>query len=180
MPGKRYTPEEILQHLRTVELDTGEGLAVLDACRKLGITEQNAGAVSGWRAVLHAYRSAGPDGILADPLQHGPSTQQSRGPTTRSQNHPACGLRANMIGGTTTPGWSASPSDVPDSKCCRHNRRDRSHSRIRLKSVSEIPKLTPVYEGDKLEPSTYAYFLQEVLNEENHAVARCGFMSGRC
>ena len=40
MPKKRYTPEEILQHLRTVELQAGKGLAVLDACRKLGITEQ--------------------------------------------------------------------------------------------------------------------------------------------
>ena len=40
MPKKRYTPEEIFQHLRTVELDTGKGLAVLDSCRKLGITEQ--------------------------------------------------------------------------------------------------------------------------------------------
>src|SRR6266571_9106362 len=40
MPKKRYTPEEILQHLRTVELETGKGLVVLDACRKLGITEQ--------------------------------------------------------------------------------------------------------------------------------------------
>jgi hypothetical protein len=40
MPKKRYTPEEILQHLRTVELETGKGLAVLAACRKLGITEQ--------------------------------------------------------------------------------------------------------------------------------------------
>ena len=40
MPRKRYTPEEILQHLRTIELETGKGLAVLDACRKLGITEQ--------------------------------------------------------------------------------------------------------------------------------------------
>ena len=40
MPRKRYTPEEIIQHLRTVELETGNGLAVLDACRKLGITEQ--------------------------------------------------------------------------------------------------------------------------------------------
>jgi hypothetical protein len=36
---KYYVPEGILQHLRTVELDTGKGLAVLDACRKLGITE---------------------------------------------------------------------------------------------------------------------------------------------
>ena len=40
MPRKRYTPEAVIQHLRTVELDTGRGLAVRDACRKLGITEQ--------------------------------------------------------------------------------------------------------------------------------------------
>ena len=39
MPKKRYTPEEIIQHLRTVELETGKGLAVLNACRKLGVTE---------------------------------------------------------------------------------------------------------------------------------------------
>ena len=39
MPKKRYTPEEIIQHLRTVELETSKGLAVLDACWKLGITE---------------------------------------------------------------------------------------------------------------------------------------------
>ena len=43
MPRTRYTPEEILQHFRTIELDTGKGLAVLDACRKLGITEQKCG-----------------------------------------------------------------------------------------------------------------------------------------
>ena len=40
MPKKRYTPEEITQHLRTVELETGKGVPVLDASRKLGITEQ--------------------------------------------------------------------------------------------------------------------------------------------
>ena len=40
MPQKRFTPEEIVQHLRTVELETGKGVAVSDACRKLGITEQ--------------------------------------------------------------------------------------------------------------------------------------------
>ena len=28
MPKKRYTPEEIIQHLRTVELETSKGLAV--------------------------------------------------------------------------------------------------------------------------------------------------------
>ena len=39
MPRKWSTPEETLHHLRTVELATGKGLAVLDACRKLGITE---------------------------------------------------------------------------------------------------------------------------------------------
>jgi hypothetical protein len=54
MPRTRYTPEEILQHLRTVELDTGKGLAVLDACWKLGITKQAAGAVLERLAVLHA------------------------------------------------------------------------------------------------------------------------------
>ena len=43
MPRTRYTPEAVIQHLRTVELDTGKGLAVLDACRKLGITEQKCG-----------------------------------------------------------------------------------------------------------------------------------------
>jgi hypothetical protein len=39
MPKKRYTPEEIIQDLRTVELETGKGLGVLDACRTLGIAE---------------------------------------------------------------------------------------------------------------------------------------------
>ena len=40
MPRTRYTPEEILLHLRTVELDAGKVLAVVDACRQLGLTEQ--------------------------------------------------------------------------------------------------------------------------------------------
>ena len=107
MPRKRYTPEDVIQHLRTVELDTGKGLAVLNACRKLGITEQTyEGAVFTRRAVLHAQRSADPDGALADPRQHSPSTQQSRGPVTRSRHRPACELIAHMVGGTTTPGWS--------------------------------------------------------------------------
>ena len=39
MPRMRDTPEDIIPHLRTVELETGNGLAVLDACRTLGITE---------------------------------------------------------------------------------------------------------------------------------------------
>src|SRR5215469_12815198 len=113
MPKKRYTPEEIIQHLRTVELETGKGLAVLDACRKLGITEQNAGTVSRRGAVLYTARSADPNGPLADALQHGPSAQQSRGPATRSRNLPACELKANMVGGTKNPGRSVLGTLMP-------------------------------------------------------------------
>ena len=39
MPRKSYTPEELIQHLRTVELEGGKGLPVQEACRKVGITE---------------------------------------------------------------------------------------------------------------------------------------------
>jgi putative transposase len=62
MPKTRYTPEEILQHLRTVELDTGKGLAVLDSCRKLGITEHTYDRwkkESGGLRVDHAKRLKG-------------------------------------------------------------------------------------------------------------------------
>ena len=99
MPKKRYTPEEIIQHLRTVELDTGKGLAVLDSCRKLGITEQDARSASQRGTVLHAGRSPDHHRTLEDSLQHGPSAQQSRGPATRSRNYPDCELRTNMVGG---------------------------------------------------------------------------------
>ena len=40
MARKRYTPEDIIGHLRTIEIDIGRGTAVGDACRKLGFTEQ--------------------------------------------------------------------------------------------------------------------------------------------
>jgi transposase-like protein len=40
MARKRFTAEDIIGHLRTIEIETGKGLAVLEACRKLGITEQ--------------------------------------------------------------------------------------------------------------------------------------------
>ena len=40
MPRKAYSPEEIVQHLRTVEVETGKGVVVPEACRKVGITEQ--------------------------------------------------------------------------------------------------------------------------------------------
>jgi len=40
MPRKSSTPEEMVQHLRTMELETGKGIAVQEACGKVGITEQ--------------------------------------------------------------------------------------------------------------------------------------------
>ena len=40
MGRKRFTPEDIIGHLRTVELESGKGVSVPDACRKLGICEQ--------------------------------------------------------------------------------------------------------------------------------------------
>jgi putative transposase len=43
MARKRYTAEEIVGHLRTIGIEIGKGLTVVDACRKLGITEQTYG-----------------------------------------------------------------------------------------------------------------------------------------
>ena len=40
MARKRYTAEEIIGQLRTIEIELGKGLGVVEACRKLGITEQ--------------------------------------------------------------------------------------------------------------------------------------------
>ena len=42
----RYTPEEIIQHLRTVELEQGKGLKLDEAARKVGVTLQT---VIRWR-----------------------------------------------------------------------------------------------------------------------------------
>ena len=43
MARKRYTAEEIIGQLRTIEIELGKGLGVVDACRKLSITEQTYG-----------------------------------------------------------------------------------------------------------------------------------------
>ena len=43
MARKRYTAEEIIGQLRTIEIELGKGLGVVEACRTLGITEQNCG-----------------------------------------------------------------------------------------------------------------------------------------
>ena len=40
MARKRYTPEEIIQHLRTVELEQSKGLKLEEAARKVGVTYQ--------------------------------------------------------------------------------------------------------------------------------------------
>lgn len=40
MGRKRHTPEEVIQHLRTVEIELGRGVSAEEACRKVGITEQ--------------------------------------------------------------------------------------------------------------------------------------------
>jgi len=40
MARTRYTAEAIIGQLRTIEIDLSKGLAVVEACRKLGITEQ--------------------------------------------------------------------------------------------------------------------------------------------
>jgi hypothetical protein len=41
MARKRYTAEEIIGQLRTIEIETGKGFGIAEVCRKLGITEQN-------------------------------------------------------------------------------------------------------------------------------------------
>ena len=43
MGRKRYMLEEIIGQLRTIEIELGKGLGVVDACRKLSITEQSCG-----------------------------------------------------------------------------------------------------------------------------------------
>lgn len=40
MGRKRYTPEEIIQHLRTVELEQGKGLKLEQAAKKVWVTPQ--------------------------------------------------------------------------------------------------------------------------------------------
>ena len=38
MPKKRFTPEEIIQHLRTVEIEQAKGVTLEEAARKVGVT----------------------------------------------------------------------------------------------------------------------------------------------
>lgn len=41
MARKNYAVEEIIKHLRTIEIESGRGIAIEDACRKIGIPHQN-------------------------------------------------------------------------------------------------------------------------------------------
>ena len=40
MGRKRFTPEDIIGHLRPGEIEWGKGVSIPDACRQLGICEQ--------------------------------------------------------------------------------------------------------------------------------------------
>ena len=53
MPKKRYTPEEIIQHLRTVEIEQMKGLKLEEAARKVGVTPQT---ISRWKAEYGGLR----------------------------------------------------------------------------------------------------------------------------
>lgn len=109
MARKRYVAEEIIGHLRTVELDTEKGWPCSTPAGSSASPSKDARSASQRGTVLHAERSPDHHRTLEDSLQHGPSAQQSRGPATRSRNYPACELRTNMEGGTKTPGWSPIP-----------------------------------------------------------------------
>ncbi len=53
MPKKRYTPEEIIVHLRTVEIEQAKGAKLEEAARKVGVTAQT---VSRWKAEYGGLR----------------------------------------------------------------------------------------------------------------------------
>ena len=38
MPRKRYQPEEIIQHLRTLEIERAKGTSLEEAAKKIGVT----------------------------------------------------------------------------------------------------------------------------------------------
>ena len=46
MPRKKHSAEEIIQHLRTIEIEQGRGITLEEASRKVGVTLQT---VIRWR-----------------------------------------------------------------------------------------------------------------------------------
>jgi len=53
MPKKRYTAEEIITHLRTVEIEQAKGTKLEEAARKIGVTAQT---ISRWKAEYGGLR----------------------------------------------------------------------------------------------------------------------------
>ncbi len=53
MARKRYTPEEIIQHLRTAEIEQSKGLSQEEAARKIGVTPVT---LSRWKAEFGGMR----------------------------------------------------------------------------------------------------------------------------
>jgi len=53
MPKKRYTAEEIITHLRTVEIEQAKGMKLEEAARKVGVTAQT---ISRWKAEYGGLR----------------------------------------------------------------------------------------------------------------------------
>jgi transcriptional regulator with XRE-family HTH domain len=53
MPKKRHTPEEIITHLRTVEIEQTKGLTLEEASRRVGVTPQT---ISRWKAEFGGLR----------------------------------------------------------------------------------------------------------------------------
>jgi len=53
MSRKRYTPEEIIQHLRTAEIEQSKGVSQEDAARKIGVTPVT---LSRWKSEFGGMR----------------------------------------------------------------------------------------------------------------------------
>lgn len=53
MPKKRHTPEEIIQHLRTVEIEQSKGTSIEEAARKVGVTPPT---LARWKAEYGGLR----------------------------------------------------------------------------------------------------------------------------
>lgn len=53
MSRKRYTPEEIIQHLRTAEIEQGKGASQEEVARKIGV---NPVTLSRWKSEFGGLR----------------------------------------------------------------------------------------------------------------------------
>lgn len=53
MARKRYTPEEIIQHLRTAEIEQSKGASQEEAARKIGVTPVT---LSRWKSEFGGMR----------------------------------------------------------------------------------------------------------------------------